>query len=168
MFAFSSGRKKKDSRCERTSFCDEEETKIYQSLIGAVQWVISLGRFDIAVHVMSLGSFRVQPRKGHLEAVKRLYGYLCKMKDETIRYRTDMPDLRDMEYEEYDWSHTVYAGAREEYPPNLPPMRGNPVQQVMYIDANLYHDMLSGKAVTAILHCLNQTPLIGIPRNSQL
>ena len=26
-------------------------------------------------------------------------------------------------------------------------------------DSNLYHDMLSGKAVTAILHMLNQTPI---------
>eukprot|EP00984_Skeletonema_dohrnii_P038737 scaffold42317_cov289-Skeletonema_dohrnii-CCMP3373.AAC.1 len=55
---------------DTTDFCDELETKIYQSLIGATQWVISLGRFDIGVHVMSLGSFRVQPRKGHLDAVK--------------------------------------------------------------------------------------------------
>jgi hypothetical protein len=27
-----------------------------------------------------------------------------------------------------------------------------------YVDANLYHDMLTGKAVTGILHFLNQTP----------
>jgi len=27
-----------------------------------------------------------------------------------------------------------------------------------YVDANLYHDMLTGKAVTGILHLLNQTP----------
>ena len=36
----------------------------FQTLIGQLQWLISLGRFDIAVHVMSLSSFRAQPRKG--------------------------------------------------------------------------------------------------------
>jgi hypothetical protein len=81
------------------------------------------------------------------------------MKEGTIRYRTEISDIEDMGFEDYDWSRTVYAGAKEEYPPNLPPMRGNPVQQVTYIDANLYHDMLSGKAVTALLHFLNQTPI---------
>ena len=28
-----------------------------------------------------------------------------------------------------------------------------------YVDANLYHDLLSGKAVTGILHFVNQTPI---------
>ncbi len=28
-----------------------------------------------------------------------------------------------------------------------------------YVDANLYHDMISGKAVTGILHLFNKTPV---------
>ena len=28
-----------------------------------------------------------------------------------------------------------------------------------YVDANLYHDMLTGRSVTAVLHFLNQTPV---------
>ena len=144
---------------DTTEFCSPEDTKIYQSLIGALQWATSLGRFDVSVHVMTLGSFRAQPREGHLEAVKNIYGYLTRMKEGTIRYRTDMPNLSDMEFEEYDWSRTVYAGSTEEYPSNLPAARGKPVQLLTYKDANLYHDMLSGKAVTALLHMLNQTPI---------
>ena len=31
-----------------------------------LQWLISLGMFDIQVFVMSMSRFRVQPRKGHL------------------------------------------------------------------------------------------------------
>ena len=144
---------------DTTEFCNEEETKIYQSLVGASQWATSLGRFDICVHVMTLSSFRAAPRKGHLEMIKRFYGYLSKMSEATIRYRTDMPDLEDLDFQEYDWSRTVYADAYEEYPANLPVARGKPVQQLTYVDANLYHDMLSGKSVTALLHLLNQTPI---------
>ena len=70
-----------------------------------------------------------------------------------------MPDVSDMEFEEYDWSRTPYAGSKEEYPKNLPAARGKPVLSLSYVDANLYHDMLSGKAVTAVLHFLNQTPI---------
>ena len=36
-------------------------------MIGAMQWAISIGRFDIATAVMSLSSFRVAPRIGHLD-----------------------------------------------------------------------------------------------------
>lgn len=49
--------------------------RIHSSMIGAAQWIIQLGRFDIAVHVMTISSFRAQPRVGHLERMKRVYGF---------------------------------------------------------------------------------------------
>ena len=55
-----------------------------QSLIGALQWTISLGRFDIAMAVMSMSSFRAAPREGHLERVKRICGYLSKFRNAFI------------------------------------------------------------------------------------
>ena len=66
---------------------------------GLSNW--QLGRFDIAVHVMTLSSFRAMPRKGHLEKVKKVYGYIVKFKDATIRYKTDMPSTDDMDFVEY-------------------------------------------------------------------
>jgi len=37
----------------------------YQSLIGALQWTLSLRRIDITTAVMAMSGFRVAPRKGH-------------------------------------------------------------------------------------------------------
>jgi hypothetical protein len=34
---------------------DLDGVKKYQSRIGALQWAVSIGRLDIAVHVMTLG-----------------------------------------------------------------------------------------------------------------
>jgi hypothetical protein len=45
----------------------EDDIQKYQSLIGAMQWAISIGHFDIAVHVMTMSSFRASPCHGHLE-----------------------------------------------------------------------------------------------------
>jgi hypothetical protein len=47
-----------------------------QSLIGAMQWAVSIRRLDIVTAVMSLSSFRAMPRRGHLERAKQIYGYL--------------------------------------------------------------------------------------------
>ena len=44
----------------------------FQSVIGAVQWLIALCRFDVAHAAMSLGRFRCAPREGHLERLKRV------------------------------------------------------------------------------------------------
>ena len=40
----------------------QDVMKKYQSLIGDIQWVISLGRLDVNVVVMTLDSFRSEPR----------------------------------------------------------------------------------------------------------
>ena len=134
-----------------------DEIRIFQSLVGQAQWLIQLGRFDIAVHVMSLSSFRMCPRRGHLEFMKRIYGYLCKFNDGGIPIRTGLPDFSDLETAKVDWSKTPYAGAREEKPRDLPPTRGKPVRIYAYADANLGHNKLNGKSVTGVLHIINGT-----------
>ena len=138
---------------------DEHQTKQFQTLIGQLQWLISLGRFDIAVHVMSLSRFRAQPRKGHLDRAKRIVGYLLFLPDGAIRFRTGEPDFSSLKDQEYDWTRTVYSGACEQIPHDIPKPLGKHVQTTHYVDANLHHDLATGKAVTAALHFLNQTPI---------
>jgi hypothetical protein len=65
-------------------FLGQDETQQFQSLIGAMQWAVSIGRLDIATAVMSLSSFRAMPRRGQLERAKWIYGYLRKMKEARI------------------------------------------------------------------------------------
>eukprot|EP00977_Amphora_coffeiformis_P001726 scaffold336_cov196-Amphora_coffeaeformis.AAC.31 len=46
----------------------------FQSMIGAVQWTVSLSRF----------CFRANPRQGHLECLRRLIGYMKKRRGGAI------------------------------------------------------------------------------------
>ena len=144
---------------DTSELCDEHQTKQFQTLIGQLQWLISLGRFDIAVHVMSLSRFRAQPRKGHLDRAKRIVGYLLFLPDGAIGFRTGEPDFSSLKDQEYDWTRTVYSGACEQIPHDIPKPLGKHVQTTHYVDANLHHDLATGKAVTAALHFLNQTPI---------
>ena len=84
-----------------------------QSLIGTLQWCITLGRFDIATAVMSMSSFRVAPRQGHMDRVKCICGCLSKFRNACIRMRTEEPDYSDLPKHEYDWARTVYGEVRE-------------------------------------------------------
>jgi hypothetical protein len=68
---------------------DEEGIKKYQTMIGCLQWAISLGRFDIQTATMTMSSFRTAPRQGHLTRLKRIYGYLKKFSSAAIRIRTN-------------------------------------------------------------------------------
>ena len=53
--------------------------QMFQSIIGAMQWAISIGHFDITTAIMSLSSFRVAPHVRHLKCCKHIYAYLNKM-----------------------------------------------------------------------------------------
>ena len=108
---------------------------------------------------MTLSGFRVAPREGHLDHVRRICGYLAKFKHTCIRMRTDLPDYSDLPHKEYDWERSVYGRVREEIPKDAPAPKGKPVVTTTYKDANLCHDLATGRAVTGILHFINQTPV---------
>ena len=119
---------------DTSELCDEHQTKQFQTLIGQLQWLFSLGRFDIAVHVMSLSRFRAQPRKGHLERAKRIVGYLLFLPDGAIRFRTGEPDFSSLKDQEYDWTRSVYSGACEQIPHDIPKPLGKHVQTTHYVN----------------------------------
>ena len=48
---------------------------------------------------------------------------------------------------------------KEEIPASLPEPLGKPVTLTTYVDANLYHDFISGRSVTGILQLVNGTPI---------
>jgi hypothetical protein len=81
--------------------------------IGALHWVISLGRFDVQAATVSLAKFRVAPRQGHLDRAKGgVYAYLAGSKDGAIRFCTGEPDYSELPVKEYDWMRTVYNQTR--------------------------------------------------------
>jgi len=62
-----------------------DDVRKYQSMVGALQWAIALGRFDVLTPTMTMSSFRACPRVGHLDRLKRMYGFLRKHKHGAIR-----------------------------------------------------------------------------------
>ena len=109
---------------DNSELLDDDWTQKYQSLIGSLQWAVTIGRFDIQTAVMSMSSFRAAPRRGHLDRLKRIYGYLAKMKHATIRIRTDEPDLSSVPECKFDWERTVYGDVSELIPTDAPKPRG--------------------------------------------
>ena len=113
----------------------------------------------MATAVMTMSGFRVAPREGHLERVRRMIGYLTKMRDSAVRFRTGCPNYDNLHEEKYDWQDTIYSGAQEVIPEDLPTPLGSKVVHTCYVDANSMHDITTGKSVSATLHLLNQTPI---------
>ena len=125
-------------------------------MIGQLQWAITLGRDDILAHIMAVSRFRLAPKIGHLERIKRLYGYLTKTKHFAIRYRNKEPDYSHLPKQEYEWIRTVYGNVKEEIAKDVPKPLGKRVITTTFLDANLFHDIVTGKSVSHIYTTLCQ------------
>ena len=81
-----------------------------------------------------------------------------KTKHFAIRYKTKEPDCSHLPKKEYEWTRTVYGNVKEEVPKDVPKPLGKRVITTTFLHANLLHDIVTGKSVTALLHFVNTTP----------
>ena len=61
----------------------------YLTMVGQLQWLVSLGRFDFHAQVASMSRLRAAPRQGHMDRLKRIYSYAIRTGDYAMRFRTD-------------------------------------------------------------------------------
>ena len=126
-------------------------------MVGQLQWAVTLGRYDILAHVMSMSRFRLAPKVGHIERMKRIYGYLSRTKHYALRFRTAEPNYMHLPDLEYDWTR-IYGNVFEQIPKDAPEPLGKSVTTTTFLDANLLHDLITGRSVAAVLHFFNLTP----------
>ena len=68
--------------------------------------------------------------------MKRIYGYLAKMKNGIISIRVQEPDLSHVPVPENDWDKTVYGNVKELISTDTPKPYGRYVTAVHYVDDN--------------------------------
>ena len=122
-----------------TELLNEESIQHYLTMIGQLQWLVTLERFDIHAQVTTMSRCRSGPRKGHIERLQWIYGYVLKTKHYSTRYRTEEPDYCCLPNMKHDWSYTVYGNVQEIIPNNCPKPLGKSVTTTTTLDANLLH-----------------------------
>lgn len=129
---------------------DVKDIKVYQTMIGTLQWAVSLGRMYILCATMTMSRFHPAPRKGYLERLKRIYSFLRNYKKTAIKFNTEMPDYSKYKKVEPTWGH-VYHPCKEDIPPDMLKPKGKPVLMTTFFDANLMHDIITGRSCTGIM-----------------
>jgi hypothetical protein len=95
--------------------------------------------------------------KGQLERLKHMYCYLQRFKSLANRVRLDQPDISPFLIQEFYWASSDYVDDEIDISKVIPEALGTLVLTVQYMDANLYHDLITGSSVTGILSFCNQT-----------
>ena len=105
---------------DTSEILDTQEVNYYLTMVGQLQWLITLGRFDVQARVITMSRIRAQPRQGHLERLKRIYAYVIRTKDYATRFRTTEPDYSYLPNKNFDWAHTIYSHVQEMIPNDIP------------------------------------------------
>ena len=136
---------------------DDDAAK-YRSIIGSLNWLVTLGRFDVHYATNTLSRYGMAPREGHLVAAQKVLCYLKTFPKGKILFDTSYPVHHDVNHDDLDWTE-FYPDAEEELPPDMPDPRGKPVRITVYLDADHAHDVVTRRSVTGILMLLNNTPI---------
>ena len=111
----------------------------YQSQIGILHWIVELGRVDITTEVSLLASHVALPRKGHLQTVFHIYGYLKKRHNSRLALDPSYPEIDMRVSHQADWAD-FYGDVKEAIPDNAPEPRGKSIILRAFVDSDHAND----------------------------
>ena len=135
------------------------EAAYYQSLIGVLRWMVELGRVDICTEVSMLSSHLALPRRGHLNAIFHLFGFLRKHHNAEMVFDPREPEIDASNFPKQDWSRSIYGDAKEAIPGNLPEALGLPMVMRAYVDSDHAGDSVTRRSRTGYLVFMNRAPI---------
>jgi hypothetical protein len=126
-------------------------------------WVVTIGRIDVCHATSSLSRFSACPRKGHLDRLLRVFGYLKKRPNRRIVVDSRDPIRRGGEdglgkdfTKEFE---SQYPDACEELDVNLPRTLIDEMEITVFVDSDHAHDKVSRRSITGLIIFVGRTPI---------
>jgi hypothetical protein len=102
---------------DESELCSPSEIYKYRSLIGSANWIVALGRFDIAYATSTLARNSSVPRQGHYKAAQRIFSYLRHFPKGRLMIDGKEPPIRNhIKYEQSENWNESYPEAEEDIP----------------------------------------------------
>jgi hypothetical protein len=144
---------------DTTEELTSDGVKLYQEYIGVLRWAVEIGRLDILLEVALLSSHLALPRRGHLEQVYHIFGYLKHMPRRRLYMDPDYPAIEEDRFAKYDWTD-FYKYATDPIPPKMPEPQGREMTVHCFVDADHAGDKVTRRSQTGILIFCNRAPII--------
>ena len=92
------------------------DANYFQSLIIILQWIVELGRIDIAVEFSMMSLMMVMPRKDHLLQLYHIFAYLKQRYNREMVFNPTLPGFDESSLLWQDLRYTPYSKAKEKFP----------------------------------------------------
>jgi Reverse transcriptase (RNA-dependent DNA polymerase) len=149
---------------DTTDLLGDDEHRKYQMLLGMLNWVVTIGRYDIAHATSSMSRFASCPRKGHLERALRIFGFLKKRSNR--RYVIDSRDPIFIDGEE-DFAKDYVEELQNDYPDSVEEIDRNIPEPLIdemiittFVDSDHAHDQVTRRSITGVMIFVGRTPVL--------
>ena len=148
---------------DESELLDDKGHQQYQMLIGMLNWIVCIGRMDVAFATSSLSRFTACPRKGHMDRAFRVFGYLKKYKNRRVVIDSRDPilvggkDALNMDFTEL--FQEVYPDAAEEIDTKVPVPMIDELEITTFVDSDHAHDKSTRRSITGLLILVGRTPV---------
>ena len=146
-----------------------EDHSKFRSLVGCANWLVTLGRFDVAYAVNAYSRFSMAPRQGHLEGMIRVFGYLKKWSKGAIVIDPKYPDHSQFDVADYETWKEFYPDVEELAPSDdeKPQPLGKKARLTVHKDSDHAHDVVTRRSVTGVILLVNDTPVKWISKRQK-
>ena len=145
---------------DESPLCPPEVVSKFRALVGSANWVITLGRFDIAFATSTLSKYSMAPREGHYHAMQEVFGYLRRNPSGKLLIDITEPPVRKLaKFQDKQSWQEFYQDVEEDIPEDAPKPKGMTFTLTTYVDADHARDKLNRRSVTGIVMLINNTPL---------
>ena len=135
----------------------------YQELIGILRWAVELGRVDILMETSMMSTHLATPRRGHLEQVHHIFGYLKERPKRKLFFDPQHLELDERSFTTYDW-YDFYRDAKEPVPGDMPAPRGQTVSTHCFVDSDIAANPVTRHSQTGLLLFVNRAPVTWFSR----
>ena len=145
---------------------DDKGHQRYQMFIRMLNWIVCIGRrVDVAfVLTSSMSRFTACPRKGHMDRILQIFGYLKRYKNCRIVIDSKDPILvggKDaLELVFVEMFKGNYPDATEEIDSKIPTPMIDELEITAFVDSDHTHeDKLTRRSMTGLLILVGRTPV---------
>ena len=146
-----------------TDLLNDKGATLFRAIIGSLNWVVTLGRFDVMYATNTLARFSMQPRVGHLDRAFRVIGYLKRYPNGRLLVNPNAFDLDVLGAAPKQWEtwKEFYPDVELPTPDDPPPLlqNNNKVQVSIFVDADHAHCTVTRRSVSCIMVFLNGMPV---------
>ena len=152
---------------DTSSLLDLDDHRIFQMLLGMLQWMVTIGKPELCQLVSCLNRFGACPREAHLDLAVRSFGYI-----KTTLHKQIAIDSRPMDFNraQPDFEKLRpdflkdYPDAKEEMDPGFPQSFGPVLQTTILVDSDHAHDLKTRRSLTGLIGFVGSTPVIWLSK----